>query len=340
MSKTVSPREMPLPAEEPIMKRYSPHGEFPLSTVASIAIHLLGVGLLLIVGYLAVKFLGSENKPIEAAAVVLEEPGGGGGKVDGAGGGPGVGEPAKGDEAAPPPVDPDKPATTAAPDREHLKEVSREPLKFDAGDPVTTRLVEQGGHAVDAISSLTESARKKLQSAVAGQGQGGPGRGGGKGSGVGTGEGDGVGPGKGSEPTKRARRTLRWTLIFNTRDGNDYARQLEQLGAILAIPDGKEDYLVIRDLSARPAKPQVEDVSKINRIFWIDDRPSSVRSLAGALQIPAPRHFVAFFPADLEEKLLRLELGYRGRQEDEITETRFEVRKVQGVYEPVVVSQR
>jgi hypothetical protein len=49
---------------------------------------------------------------------------------------------------------------------------------------------------------------------------------------------------------------------------------------------------------------------------------------------------VAFFPEELEKKLLRLELSFRNRREDEIRETRFEIRRVGGMYEPVVVSQR
>ena len=65
-------------------------------------------------------------------------------------------------------------------------------------------------------------------------------------------------------------------------------------------------------------------------------------SLAGALGLhPAPSHIVAFFPEELELKLLKMELGYRHRKEEEIEETRFEIRSsFSGTYEPMVISQR
>jgi hypothetical protein len=49
---------------------------------------------------------------------------------------------------------------------------------------------------------------------------------------------------------------------------------------------------------------------------------------------------VAFFPEELEQNLLRIELKFRNRKEEEILETRFEIRGYSGRYEPVVVSQR
>jgi hypothetical protein len=151
-----------------------------------------------------------------------------------------------------------------------------------------------------------------------------------------------VGPGSGAND--RVKRPLRWTLIFNTRDGHDYKAQLKAFGAILAVPDptNADNYLVIRDLDQKPAQPKPEDISQIHRIYWVDDKPASVRSLATALGIPPPRHFVVFFPQEFEDELLKLELSYRGKQENQIAETRFEVRRGRGgrAYDPVVVSQR
>jgi hypothetical protein len=132
-------------------------------------------------------------------------------------------------------------------------------------------------------------------------------------------------------------------MVFSTYNGQDYAKQLKSLGAYLAIPDPADQaqFLVIRDLGARPAHGQREDVSGIKRIFWIDDKPQSVQSLATALQLrPIPPRIVAFFPEELERKLLRLELSFAGRREEDIRETRFEIILVRpGHYEPRVVSQ-
>src|SRR5947208_1631995 len=83
--------------------------------------------------------------------------------------------------------------------------------------------------------------------------------GGGAGTGTGPGTGSGEGPG---EINTRTKRKLRWTITFNTTSGDDYLRQLNTLGAILAFraPDG--ELKVVRELLRRPAKFVSEDVKK------------------------------------------------------------------------------
>jgi hypothetical protein len=334
-----SKRVTGLPMDEPIMVRYSPHHEFPLSTVISGGLHVLVIFLLVIGGILVAKLnWGGEAKMPESNAVAFEQPaGGGGGNPNGVGNGPGDG--ATGDPEAPDaPLEDDQPVVVGQ--REQLQEAKKELLQLDDfKDEEGKRLIEEGGKEVTKILNLKSDVRKKLNSGLAaGKGQGGSGSGGGRGGSRGTGTGDDVGPGSGD--AKRAERPLRWTLIFNTRDGKDYRKQLQAFGAILAIPDPKsaDGYLVIRDLDN--PKPQAEDIAQIKRIYWIDDKPASVRSLSAALDMPPPGHFIVFFPREFEDKLLRLELGYRGKQENEITETRFEVRRFEGTYEPYVISQR
>ncbi len=337
---TTSQRSAGLPIDEPIMVRYSPHHEFPLSTVTSVGLHALVIALLVIAGIVIAKLnWGGDQPPLPTDAVALEE-GGGGGHPQGFGKGPGDGS--LGDPEAPdaPLPDPDQPFDVAQP-REKLQEARKEALQLpEFKDEEGQRLIEEGGQQVDKILRLKSDVRKKLNAALAGKGEGGSGRGGGRGTGTGTGEGGGVGPGKG-QASDRAKRVLRWTLVFNTRDGNDYRRQLQAFGAIIAIPNPRnpDDYLVIRDLE-HPT-PQPEDISKIQRIYWIDDGAASIRSLSSVLGLsPPPPHFVVFFPAEFEEKLLKLELAYRGKKENEISETRFDVRRSGGTYEPVVISQR
>lgn len=136
------------------------------------------------------------------------------------------------------------------------------------------------------------------------------------------------------------RRIDRWVLTFETRNGSDYLRQLEGLGAILAIPLEGDRYLVIRDLKQRPVRGNVENAADIQRIFWIDDKPESVRSLAGALRLEqVPARIVAFFPDQLEDELLRKELAFRNRREEEIRRTYFRLDRRGGRFEPVVVDQ-
>jgi hypothetical protein len=133
----------------------------------------------------------------------------------------------------------------------------------------------------------------------------------------------------------------RWVLNFETRDGgHDYARQLHVLGAILAIPRPDGQYTVIRDLKQRPAQGKIEDIATIRRIFWVDNKPESVQSLAQALQLDrVPPWVAAFFPEDLERDLLRKELAFKNRREEDIRRTYFQVEQKGSGYDPVVVRQ-
>jgi len=84
----------------------------------------------------------------------------------------------------------------------------------------------------------------------------------------------------------------------------------------------------------------VEAISKIERIFWIDDKPESVRSLAEALQLDrVPVRFVAFFPRQFEEELLRKELRFQNKKEHEIRKTIFQMQRRGNRYEAVVREQ-
>src|SRR5262249_37242501 len=123
-------------------------------------------------------------------------------------------------------------------------------------------------------------------------------------------------------------------------DGHDYLRQLQHLGAIVAIQQPGGGFLVYRDLSSKPLKGELEDISGINRIYWVDDKPHSVQSLARAMGIfPPPPYIAAFFPERVEKELRRKEeLHYRGN-EDNIEETRFQVVRRGTKYEPIVVAR-
>jgi hypothetical protein len=135
---------------------------------------------------------------------------------------------------------------------------------------------------------------------------------------------------------------LRWQLIINTNDGNDYARQLASLGVIVAYQDpaNQDQYRVIRDLTARPASAQVEDITQIQGLLFVENAPRSVSSLAAALGVkPTPPYFALFFSAEVEENLAKRELGYLGKTEDEIDSTRFVVKRVGDKYEVVVEGQ-
>jgi hypothetical protein len=343
-SQTATPPTRSKPAapfEEPLFVKYSPHHEFPLSTASSVALHVLVVGLLALGGWLIIKLGLTPNEDALPSDVIAV--GGGGGSPTGVGNGPGVGGSPAGetiDQATPPEPLADFPPAQ----REQLKEARQEALNLPEvqNDEEAIRLIEQAGrHQVDRILRLNKKMREAL---LTGKGQDGPGRNGGKGTGTGPGEGNRNGPGTG-KLDKHVKRSLRWTLIFNTIDGEDYAKQLAYLHAVLAFPDPRnpDEYLFIHDLRKRPVQLQPGSLESwlSQRISWEDYKPSSVRTLAEALGLPGtPPSFRAFFPVDVEQKLLRLELNFRGLKEEEIYETKFELRKTAGGYEPVVVSQR
>jgi hypothetical protein len=146
---------------------------------------------------------------------------------------------------------------------------------------------------------------------------------------------------------------LRWNMHFPTNSARAYLDQLAALGAILAIPvdeSGPEPkYKIVRNLRARPARLLTEDLSKIQRIYWIDDKPESVSEVMAELGHGhlRPSRFVAFMPVKLENKLFEMEKRYYKRKyrrktfdEDDIYETRFRVVPGGGGYTPVLVSMK
>ncbi len=148
-------------------------------------------------------------------------------------------------------------------------------------------------------------------------------------------------------PEKGRKRLLRWQLKFNTQHGDEYASQLEALGAQLAIPTAAENrYQIIRDLSKRPAKGTVEDLSRVEHIFWLEDNARSIASLSKALGLkPVPKHVVVFLPRFIEDELLRKELAYAREKRDnikekDIRETQFEFVRTRTGYDIRVASQQ
>lgn len=324
------------PPEEKFWVRYSPHHELPVSAAGSFLLHVVGFGLLGLILIGVIKGIGNV-RPVEVGMPVAIEPtGGGGGNPRGIGDGPNTGILPTGKEAVQPDVrEPLVSAGKAAP--APLREVDKTPPAL--ADVASERLIQEQttDTVLGQLSDIGQQARKNIEGRIAGRGKGGSGSGGGDGSGIGTGTGPGTGSGKAGIDTRTSRQQ-RWVMIFNTTDGNDYLRQLQHLGAIVAVPQPGGGYVVYRDLTRRPLKGEVEDVGTINRIYWVDDKPHSVESLTRAMGIqPTPTHIAAFFPETLEGDLRRKEqTHYRGKEEN-IEETRFHIVRRGAKYEPVIV---
>lgn len=335
------------PPEERFWQRYSPHAEFPLSSAGSLALHLLVFGLLVLMAWLGAMLFNHSSQSLPVQAVRLA---GGGGNPHSEGDGPNNG-------AAPIEVG-DQPQDSAAEDPlpediEHPKEIKVKPdprIKPQFDSP-STRFLQQPDTSSPVFKRLNKVASRirltdpEPTAKPSGRGQGGTGSGGGKGDGVGGGIGNGNGVGHGNL-TKREKRMIRWVMGFNSQDTRDYLRQLQGLGAILAVPIRETAkgpvYGLIRNLSARPPKLHNEDVTKLNRIYWFDNNPESAAQVMSILRLRLrPSHFIAFMPEELEKKLYRLEKKYLeehypGRTEDDIERTKFQIRRAHGKYVPVM----
>jgi hypothetical protein len=308
------------PPPEEFWQRYSPHHEFPLSSITSATLHLLVIALLLLGAWVAIR-LGFGNQREEIPIVFLEISEG---TPNGAADRKGIGEGLTREEVGMNPTRPVEPVELVELPESNLDPIHLPKYKDDEGK----RLIDPGAvnPSFERIKQLDKEIREKLTFGLGGRGAR---------------NGSPNGSPDGKQLSRRIKRLLRWTMIFNTRDGNDYATQLDALGAILAVPDpvGKE-YQVIRDLKTRPVQGKVEDLATIQRIYWIDDKPDSVAGLARALDMKTrPRHIFAFFPIELEDKLAQLERDYGGLKEDDIAETRFEIVRGPTGFEPKVTFQ-
>ena len=335
---TANPVRMLVPPDERFWKRYSPHHEAPLSGVSSFALHLLLIPLLLLIGWVKTKLHDEDENRSASVDVVRIKPGGGGGSKSGVGGGQGDLEPggkeSGGDEQPKdrqlPPDDPPKEIPVAK--RQGIQQEFK-------NDPHAERLLREGTQAFHRLADMDRDVRKQLRKNVnPGLGQGGTGSGGGMGGGKDKGIGDARGGGE-AALNQREKRVLRWAMTFSTQNGNDYLNQLHGLGAIVAIPQDGDRFLVIRDLK-NPRAGKIEDLSSINRIYWVDNKPQSVTSLSQALGLSSvPPLFAAFFPESLEKKLFAREMAALREKygatkgENDIHETRFSVERRGGVYD-------
>jgi len=333
MSATAAPENRPAgpapwaPPEEKFWKRYSPHGEAPISLAGSFALHALAVGgLVLVAVYLASLFTRPTlSLPVELVQLARGDgPGGQSGKDKGSPPGP---EAPLDDKANPPPaIEPqNRPALLPPAVREQLEE------KYTPND---RRLIEKSA-APQAFADLESLLRQRRPGSSAGNG--------------------GVGPGPGKPGSARIaltpqqRRSLRWHMNFTANTGVEYLAQLRGLGATLAIPtkEGPDPaYMVVREL--RPgARLLDEDISRFQRrIYWIDDKPRSVADVLGALGIRLPQmpsRFVAFMPESLENELYQMERLYVERvlkrrfDEDKIDQTVFRVVMTPRGYRPELI---
>jgi hypothetical protein len=144
-------------------------------------------------------------------------------------------------------------------------------------------------------------------------------------------------PAAGPAPTGlqfRTKRGLRWDMGIEWIGPKDYLAKLQALGATIGYPksDTSREIYLLKGISAENPPAELTTVRAINQIFWYFTDKKELEELSQALGIkPTPTALIVFFPQDLEERMLKLELesaekaAGRPVKEEEIAETNFRV---------------
>ena len=134
---------------------------------------------------------------------------------------------------------------------------------------------------------------------------------------------------------KRARRGQRWRMT-----GEMSPLILARLGMILAVPEPDGRYLVVAGPEEGPSKGKVHALDRSKYLAW-EYKPEGVRNVAKALGLKdRPDRILLFFSEELENRLLRLELDFADRKEEDIGETVFVVLSLGGQRYVVRVSSQ
>lgn len=320
----------PRTAFQRFWRRYSPSGEFPISSAASFALHILvAITLALGLGSLATR----TQRPPSVSSVMVDDggssapgfgqdglPPGDGTLEQGAAAGP-AGESVGGGPSVPtPPVTPSEKVQEV--EDFQPKETSTAPSVSDQASRNVADARAAAGRATSRLADAKAALAKNL----------------GGGGGNGTGGGKGQGGSGGTGLSGRAARPARWVLQFQTKSTEDYLAQFEGLGATIAFPAQGNKWRFFPRPASNPSESTIKDLANENRLYWIDENQRNVAGVAAALGISSSGEMIMFLPLELEEKMLKLELSYRGLREEDIQTTKFGVTRGAG-YDVMVVDQ-
>jgi hypothetical protein len=347
------------PPDESTWRRYSPHKEGEMSWFTSLTLHGLVIGVLVALGWMIKE---QRNQPVEdkdswksifqpkrqvSPKPVVLDPTSSNPAGKGNPGGPG-GEPPPGDNPRPEAnaagVGGDKPLVDKP--LIQLDPIETQKLALQLPDSIKNSTAGarflKTGEVTDerllVIRNLNEKVVQDLNKGLQGP-VGDPNK-------TGTPEGTGTDPQKGGDPdgglpgrraaSEREKRMYRWKLDFNLPHNvseaeriETYLRQLDSLGAILALPTTRDNrgFLVVRNLLARPVVPTKEDPANLRMIYWYETNPTMAFSLAKHLNVKIPNGYIILMPQPLEKKMEELEKEKTppGVNTDNIEETRFRV---------------
>jgi hypothetical protein len=314
------------PPAEVFWQKYSPHYEFPLSSIGSVALHVLGVVLFLGLLWLMNSLRIDSSTPVPIRQMTVATDDGSENGAPGAGGG----SPEENIDPVARPMDPNRTVPETALN-EVLPEVKDWVPKVPQGDdaPRVEDLPQ-----IKPLANLNDDLRKKLL-----QGKGDP-KGAGNQEGKGPADQEGNKTGGTGDAASSKSRAIRWQLVFKTDNGTDYTKQLAAMKATIAfpIPPANNELLIFRDLSN--PKGEKGDIKSLPELYFIDDLFESAARVGKVLGTDfAPRSFIAFFPKEIEEELAQKERNYRNRKEDQIFSTTFRILVRDGKFTITVTDQ-
>lgn len=305
------------PPEENFWQRYTWHGELPIAAFATIALHVVGLVILIGIWHLQTKQKKeAELTPVPTRGMKIAE-----GERGGQEGGPGGGssEPKK-------EITEEKPVEQRQIPAAELKKelVSASNWTPEMDQKALETIVQSPGY--DKLNKLNDD----LKRAIAGGFKGNSGKGNGSGMGDGNGPGPGGKTGNGDASTS-GNRSVRWVILFRTNSGKDYLEQLSAFKAKIVVPEPpnwKTNILFENPLDPKGKPLGNEDLPKM---YFVDEDKQSASKVSRALGLEFdPPNFIAFFPKDVEEDLAAKERAYRGRQEHQIYSTTFRVLQQNG----------
>ena len=339
----VAERELS-PPDQSFWKRYSPLHECPIAGSASMLVHLLALGGVVLAGLaMSWRWYGDTAQPPAMSVVYVE---GGDGRPVG-GGGNGMPKSGVTENVDVGPQSPQPPLPTPSTQAPLVL-----PPKITSGNETEIVVPKFDPKNNDsAFAKVQEGLKNPAVSSAKPAGDGGDG--GGAGGGKGTGIGPGNGPGNGTGPAVGSAKALRAQILANRWHFDSSGSPRERIAkfAAVGITLGFSDLLgndfIIVDLKKRPVnmipdsfrKRAVEGTVMWNAGSDKADLPGFARELGLPL---VPTQFVLLLPPDREQKMADEEMRYareKGHDFSKVEGTLFDFVLTRGIYEPVAKGQ-
>jgi hypothetical protein len=304
LDQPISPDQVNLVPDDPTMKKYSSHYEFPLSMLMAVMLHVFAV--LLVLAYMAIKFYFAPPPPPDMDTIVFA---GGGGQGD------------------------DSP--------EELRPEVKDEIVVKL-DPITTEVIPDRLPDKTLFEREVQKLRQG-DKGQGGEGSGG-GKGKGVGTGIGDGAGPGVAKGNRLGRPRRwtikmsyedaeafLEKLSELKIVIGARKPDGRFLIFQDMPTKPPVP------FVEMDL-----KKFQEFAQKMQQIWFVSNSRQTCNTFAEGVGLSErPRTVFMFIPKDMEEAILQKELKHHGLSEEEIKKrkitTEFDVRRTGSGWEVKVL---